>query len=124
MDQELEFMKKIARARIADRPNMVVDGNPQEEIARALERHAERLREAAAGLIEVGNKNHLGQTAEGEAATHNIRVAAVTHSRSVMNTLLDQADSAEGIAGGVRQIRRDLEQAEREGAWLIHQATS
>lgn len=122
MDPETELMITIARGRIANRPNVVVDGNPQEEIARALERHAQRLREAAAGLMEVGNKNHLGPTEEGEAATHNIRVAAVTHSRSVYNTLLDQADSAEDIADGVRQTRLELERTERASVWLISQA--
>ncbi|MDP0398943.1 hypothetical protein [Tsukamurella strandjordii] len=122
MDPEMEAMIAIARERAKARPMMVVDGNPQEEIARALERHAERLRLAANGLFRVGTANYLGDTAEGTSATHNVRVAVVTHERSIYNRMMTQASAADGMADGMRRLRQDLERREREASETIRQA--
>lgn len=105
-DGELTQIIEAARDGIADRPNMVSDGNPQEELARALERHADRLVSAADGLREVGAINHLGPTVEGEAATYNIQLGAVEHERSLYNTFLSQAKEARSLAATYREIGR------------------
>ncbi|CAM4013212.1 hypothetical protein GCM10009551_061880 [Nocardiopsis tropica] len=121
MDPEMEAMIAIARERAKARPMMVVDGNPQEEIARALERHAERLRTAARDVYDVGTHNYLGDTVEGVAATNNVRVAVVTHEHSIYNRMMAQASAAEGMADGMRRLRRDLERRESEGTDNISQ---
>ncbi|ADG79519.1 PE domain-containing protein OS=Tsukamurella paurometabola (strain ATCC 8368 / DSM / CCUG 35730/ CIP 100753 / JCM 10117 / KCTC 9821 / NBRC 16120 / NCIMB 702349 / NCTC 13040) OX=521096 GN=Tpau_2921 PE=4 SV=1 [Tsukamurella paurometabola] len=97
-----------AQAAIADRPNMVMDGNPHEELARALERHAERITEAAKGLREVGRINYLGPTVEGEAATYNIRLGAVEHEQSLRSTYLAQATEARALAESIRATGRRI----------------
>lgn len=93
---------------IKDRPNMVSDGNPQEELARALERHADRITAAAVVLRDVGSVNHLGPTSEGDAATHNIRLGVADHERSIRNTYLAQAAAARSMAAAVRDIGRQI----------------
>lgn len=97
-----------AEAAIKDRPSMVSDGNVQEELALAFERHALRLKAAANLLKEVGSQNHLGPTSEGEAATYNIRLGVVEHDRSIVSTYLAQADEAYSIAAKLRRIGRDI----------------
>lgn len=105
-DGELTEIIAAAREGIADRPSMVSDGNPQEELARALERHADRLVSATEGLSEIGYVNHLGPTVEGEAATYNIRLGVVEHDRSIRKTLLAQAAEARSLAETYREIGR------------------
>ncbi|GAA1088053.1 hypothetical protein [Tsukamurella spumae] len=105
-DGELTQIIEAARDGIADRPNMVSDGNPQEELARALERHADRLAKAAEEMSDVGSLNYLGPTVEGESATHNIRLGAVEHERSLYNTFLAQAVEARSLATTYREIGR------------------
>ncbi|GAA1073201.1 hypothetical protein [Tsukamurella spumae] len=105
-DGELTEIIAAAREGIADRPSMVSDGNPQEELARALERHADRLEMAAFGLRDVGALNNLGPTVEGEAATYNIRLGAVEHDRSLRNTFLAQSTEARSLAETYREIGR------------------
>ncbi|KXP11882.1 hypothetical protein [Tsukamurella pseudospumae] len=103
---EMTDIIEDARDGIAGRPNMVSDGNPQEELARALERHADRLATAAREMRDVGLTNHLGPTVEGEAATYNIRLGAVDHDRSIHNTFLAQAAEARSLASTYREIGR------------------
>lgn len=103
---ELTDIIGAAREGIAGRPNMVSDGNPQEELARALERHADRLEGAAQGVTDVGQVNNLGPTVEGEAATYNIRLGAVEHDRSIQNTFKAQATEARSLAATYREIGR------------------
>ncbi len=97
-----------AEAAIKDRPSMVSDGNVQEELALAFERHAERLKSAANSLRDVGTVNHLGPTSEGEAATYNIRLGVVDHEQSIYNTYLAQAEEAHSIADNLRRIGREI----------------
>ncbi|WP_231855584.1 hypothetical protein [Tsukamurella pseudospumae] len=97
---------EAAREGINDRPSMVSDGNPQEELARALERHADRLIEAARDVYNVGTQNFLGPTVEGEAATYNIRLGVVDHERSIRNTFVAQAAEARSMAESYREIGR------------------
>ncbi|GAB3133353.1 hypothetical protein GCM10027289_23050 [Tsukamurella serpentis] len=111
-----------ARGRIAGRPSMVLDGDPIEELARAHERHAERLDSISLELADVGKINHLGNTSEGLAATHNIGVAVHTHDQSVVNTLKHQADQARAIAAALREIDSALKAAESSSEAAIKQA--
>ncbi len=103
-----------ARRRIADRPNMVLDGDPIEELARAHERHAERLSAIIDSLEHVGRTNHLGDTVEGRAATHNLGVAVHDHEQSMVQTLRGEIAEATTIAAALRQIAKDLGDAELE----------
>ncbi|MET9328589.1 hypothetical protein [Tsukamurella sp. NPDC003166] len=103
---EMTEIIEAAREGIKDRPSMVSDGNPQEELARALERHADRLVAAADGLNDVGSQNLLGPTVEGDAATYNIRLGVVEHDRSIRKTLLAQAAEANSMAESYREIGR------------------
>ncbi|ADG77941.1 putative protein OS=Tsukamurella paurometabola (strain ATCC 8368 / DSM / CCUG 35730 /CIP 100753 / JCM 10117 / KCTC 9821 / NBRC 16120 / NCIMB 702349/ NCTC 13040) OX=521096 GN=Tpau_1312 PE=4 SV=1 [Tsukamurella paurometabola] len=107
-DGELAQIIDAAHEAIKGRPSMVLDGNPHEELARALERHATRLDEAAKGLEEVGQVNHLGPTREGEAATYNIRLGAVEHERSLHRTYLAQAVEARSLASSIRETGRRI----------------
>ncbi|TWS22692.1 hypothetical protein FK268_18360 [Tsukamurella sputi] len=107
-DEDLDRMMALARVAIQDRPNMVSDGNPQEQLARAFERHANRVDSAAYSLREVGQQNNLGPTVEGEAATHNIRLGAYEHDRSLYNSMRAQAADARAIADALRDIGRQL----------------
>lgn len=97
-----------AQAAIAGRPNLVMDGNPHEELARALERHADRITAAAKKVYDVGNYNYLGPTTEGEAVTHNIRLGVVEHERSIRNTYLAQAAEARSMADSIRATGRHI----------------
>ncbi|KXO93939.1 hypothetical protein AXK61_05235 [Tsukamurella pseudospumae] len=103
---EMTELIEAAREGINDRPSMVSDGNPQEELARALERHADRLIEAARDVYNVGTQNFLGPTVEGEAATYNIRLGVVDHERSIRNTFVAQAAEARSMAESYREIGR------------------
>lgn len=107
-DEDLDRMMALARVAIQDRPNMVSDGNPQEQLARAFERHADRIDTAALRLRAVGDINNLGPTVEGEAATHNIRLGAYEHDRSLYKTMRNQAADARAIANALRDIGRQI----------------
>lgn len=107
-DEDLERTMALARVAIQDRPNMVSDGNPQEQLARAFDRHAARLTAAARDLRDVGLQNFLGRTVEGEAATYNIRLGVVEHDRSLFKSLVTQADEARAIASALRDIGRQI----------------
>lgn len=107
-DSTLADVIDQAEAAIKDRPSMVSDGNVQEELALAFERHAERLQDAVEGLKDVGSVNYLGPTSEGEAATYNIRLGVVEHERSIVNTYLAQAEEAHSIADKLRRIGREI----------------
>jgi hypothetical protein len=107
-DEDHERMMALARASIQDRPNMVSDGNPQEQLARAFDRHADRIDIAALELRAVGQQNNLGPTVEGEAATYNIRLGAYGHSHSLYNTMRSQATEARAIANALRDIGRQI----------------
>ncbi|BDD83510.1 hypothetical protein TPB0596_32730 [Tsukamurella pulmonis] len=107
-DPELARIIDEAQAAIKDRPNMVSDGNPQEELARAFERHASRLMQAARDVREVGIQNFLGPTDEGEAASYNIRLGAVEHDQSIRTTFIDQATQAKSLAASFRSIGREI----------------
>ncbi len=109
-----ERIREEAERRIADRPNMVLDGDPIEELAKAHERHADRLKAIVDSLSEVGRTNYLGDTVEGRAATFNICVAVHDHEHSVVQNLQREADEAKTIAAALRQIARDLGNTELE----------
>ncbi|MBS4104497.1 hypothetical protein, partial [Tsukamurella paurometabola] len=103
-----------AQQRIVDRPIMVLDGDPIEELALAHDRHAARLKEIVQSLSEVGRTNYLGDTVEGRAATFNIGVAVREHECSVVQNLDREADEAKMIATALRQIAKDLGDTELE----------
>ncbi|MDP0398621.1 hypothetical protein [Tsukamurella strandjordii] len=107
-DGELAQIVDAAHEAIKGRQNMVFDGNPHEELARACERHATRLVRAAEGIFDVGYVNDLGPTTEGEAATNNIRLGVVDHERSIYNTFLAQAAEARSMASGIRETGRRI----------------
>ena len=111
---DVDRIRDDARERIAGRASMVLDGEPIEELAKAHERHAERLDAIVKSLQYVGRENHLGATSEGQAATHNIVVAVHDHERSVVNTIYEQADQARYIARALRQIQPDIAATESE----------
>lgn len=111
---DVDKIRDEARERIAGRPSMVLDGEPIEELAKAHERHAERLEAIVRDLRFVGRENHLGNTSEGIAATHNIGVAVHDHDRSVVATIKEQATQARYIAGALRQIDTDIKDTETE----------
>lgn len=116
---EAERIREEARGRIAGRPSMVLDGDPIEELARAHERHAKRLEEIIKELTGVGRTNYLGDTSEGRAATHNVGVAVHDHERSVVGSLKMQRQQSLTIAASLRQIGRDLRDAEAENQSAI-----
>ncbi|RDH11682.1 hypothetical protein [Tsukamurella pulmonis] len=107
-DWEIETIMGLARVAIQDRPNMVSDGNPQEQLARAFERHAERVTTAGQRLREVGQQNFLGPTVEGEAATFNIQHGVLRHDQSLYNSLRAQATEARSVATALRSIGRQI----------------
>ncbi|GAA1011744.1 hypothetical protein GCM10009551_097010 [Nocardiopsis tropica] len=111
-DGELAEIIDAARDAVKGREIMVSDGNVQEELARAFERHALRLESASKDLQKVGAQNYLGPTVEGEAATYNIQVGVVTHERSLFNTFNAQAAEARGIARALRENGRRILRAE------------
>ncbi|CAM3276701.1 hypothetical protein [Tsukamurella hominis] len=113
---EADKIRDEAQQRIADRPNMVLDGDPIEELAKAHDRHAARLKEIVQSLTEVGRTNYLGDTIEGRAATFNIGVAVHNHENSVVQNLNREADEAKVIAAALRQIAKDLGDTELENA--------
>ncbi|GAA0995808.1 hypothetical protein GCM10009551_061430 [Nocardiopsis tropica] len=103
---EPEKIREEAMKRIADRPVMVRDGDAIEELARAHERHAERLDAIIEELFRIGNVNHLGDTVEGHSATSNIRAAVRDDPNSVAETIKRQAAKARHIAASLREIDR------------------
>lgn len=105
-----------AQQRIADRPNMVLDGDPIEELAKAHERHSQRLLEIVDSLREVGRTNYLGDTVEGRSATHNIGVAVHDHEHSVVQNYLRESGDAQTIAAALRRIAKDLGNTELKNA--------
>lgn len=105
-----------AQQRIVDRPIMVLDGDPIEELAKAHERHAARLKAIVVTLGDVGRTNFLGDAVEGRAATHNIGVAVHDHENSVVQNFLREAAEAQTIASALRQIAKDLGETELENA--------
>ncbi|WP_019200322.1 hypothetical protein [Tsukamurella sp. 1534] len=90
----IDAARDAATKRIADKPSMVKDGDAIEELARAYERHAERLSLVIRDLTDVGTNNYLGEVVEGRAATHNIKVAVHTHANSIVNNLKRQIEAA------------------------------
>ena len=113
---EAEKIRREAEERIADRPNMVLKGDPIEELAKAHDRHAERLRVAIRSLDHVGRTNYLGDTVEGRAATYNIGVAVHDHENSVVQNFTREVQEAEVIAAALRQIAKDLGDTELENS--------
>ncbi|CAM3604380.1 hypothetical protein ACXYTP_01260 [Tsukamurella ocularis] len=111
---EADKIRDEARQRIADRPSMVLDGDPIEELAKAHDRHANRLDVIADSLVDVGRVNHLGNTVEGRAATYNINVAVHDHEHSVEQNLRREAAEARTIAAALRQIAKDIGDTELE----------
>ncbi|VDR41379.1 Uncharacterised protein [Tsukamurella paurometabola] len=105
-----------AQRRIVDRPIMVLNGDPIEELAKAHDRHAERLRAAIRSLGHVGRTNYLGDSVEGRAATHNIGVAVHDHENSVVQNFTREVREAEVIAAALRQIAKDIGDTELENA--------
>ena len=105
-DGELAQIVDAAHEAIKGRQNMVFDGNPHEELARALERHATRVFEATNDLREIATQNFLGPTEEGETATANVRLGVVEHERSIYNTFVAQAAEARSIAASIRETGR------------------
>lgn len=105
-----------AQQRIVDRPIMVLKGDPIEELAKAHDRHAARLRVVVRSLAEVGRTNYLGDTVEGRAATFNIGVAVHDHEHSVVQNFNREITEAETIAAALRQIAKDLGDTELENA--------
>ncbi|CAM3907079.1 MULTISPECIES: hypothetical protein [Tsukamurella] len=121
---EPEKIREEAMKRIADRPVMVRDGDAIEELARAHERHAERIIAIANELRDVGAVNYLGNTVEGHAATNNIRAAVHTDPRSVTETLRTQARTARHIAESLREIGRRIDRTETQNQTTIQNSTS
>ncbi|TWS26772.1 MULTISPECIES: hypothetical protein [Tsukamurella] len=113
---DADKIRQEAEQRIADRPNMVLDGDPIEELAKAHDRHAERLRVAIRSLDHVGRTNYLGDTVEGRAATYNIGVAVHDHENSVVQNFTREVQEAEVIAAALRQIAKDIGDTELENA--------
>lgn len=113
---DADKIRDEAQQRIADRPNMVLDGDPIEELAKAHERHATRIAKIIDSLDEVGRTNYLGDTVEGRAATYNIGVAVRDHEHSVVQNLVREAAEARTIAAALRQIGTDIGTTELENA--------
>lgn len=113
---EADKIRDEAQQRIADRPNMVLDGDPIEELAKAHERHADRVDAIVFSVRHVGRTNYLGDTVEGRAATHNIVVAVHDHENSVVQNLVRESQEARTIAGALRQIAKDIGDTELENA--------
>lgn len=113
---EADKIREEAQQRIADRPNMVLDGDPIEELAKAHDRHADRIEVAADSLDDVGATNYLGDVVEGRAATHNLKVAVHDHEHSVVQNFRREATEARAIAVALRQIAKDLGDTEVENA--------
>lgn len=120
---EAERIRSDARERVSARPSMVLDGDPVEELARAHERHAERLEAIVEDLAGVGRQSFLGDTSEGRAATHNIGVAVHDHPDSVVGTIQRQAAQARFIATSLREIDRAVRAEEAENRAVIDAAT-
>ncbi|WP_019200788.1 hypothetical protein [Tsukamurella sp. 1534] len=108
----IDALRDEANKRIADKPSMVHDGDPTEELAQAYERHAERLRAVLKSLADVGFNNYLGEVVEGRAATHNIKVAVHTHTNSISANLKRHIDAAEQRADRLRRDGRALKTTE------------
>lgn len=113
---DADKIRQEAEQRIADRPNMVLKGDPIEELALAHERHAARLKAIIDSLNDVGRKNYLGDTIEGRAATYNLGLAVHDHEYSVVENLTREVAEAGTIAAALRQIARDLGNTELENA--------
>ncbi|KXO93737.1 Uncharacterised protein (plasmid) [Tsukamurella tyrosinosolvens] len=113
---DADKIRQEAEQRIADRPNMVLEGDPIEELAKSHDRHAARLKVIVRSLSEVGRTNYLGDTVEGRAATFNIGVAVHDHEQSVVQNFNREIAEAEMIAAALRQIAKDLGDTELENA--------
>lgn len=113
---DADKIRDEAQQRIADRPNMVLKGDPIEELAKSHDRHAARLKVIVRSLSEVGRTNYLGDTVEGRAATFNIGVAVHDHEQSVVQNFNREIAEAEMIAAALRQIAKDLGETELENA--------
>ncbi|GAA4383430.1 hypothetical protein [Tsukamurella soli] len=112
MAEDVETIRARARERVAGRQSMVVDGDVIEELARAFERHAERVRKSILELTDVGRLNHLGNTSEGRTATTNIRASAVEHPRSLRASLMANEHGARAMADNLRAISGMIERAD------------
>ncbi|MEC4612783.1 hypothetical protein [Tsukamurella tyrosinosolvens] len=113
---DADKIRDEAQQRIADRPNMVLKGDPIGELAKAHDRHADRVEAIIDSLREVGRTNNLGDTVEGRAATHNIVVAVHDHEHSVVQNLVRESAEARTIAAALRQIAKDIGDTELENA--------
>ena len=105
-----------AAQRIADRPNMVLKDDPIEELAKAHDRHADRVDAIVFSVRHVGRTNYLGDTVEGRAATYNIGVAVHDHENSVVQNLVRESQEARTIAGALRQIAKDIGETAQQNA--------
>jgi hypothetical protein len=103
-------------------PGMQVDGDVIEQLARAHERHAERLLEAVQKLEGVGRVNHLGDTGEGRTATANYRASAVSGPNSFASAVMAQATVARQIATQLRETIGVLSGADADNAVNIGNA--
>ncbi|MCS3780345.1 hypothetical protein [Tsukamurella ocularis] len=113
---EADKIRQEAEQRIADRPNMVLKGDPIEELALAHERHADRMDLIIKSLESVGRVNYLGDTVEGRGATYNLRVAVHDHEHSVVQNYAREVAEARVIAAALRQIAKDIGDTELENA--------
>ncbi|NMD56323.1 MULTISPECIES: hypothetical protein [Tsukamurella] len=113
---DADKIREEAVQRIADRPNMVLKGDPIEELAKAHERHAARLKQLMVTLRDVCRTNYLGDTIEGRAATYNLGVAVHDHEHSVVQNFQREAAEALSIAAALRQIAKDIGDTELASA--------
>ncbi len=122
MDRDVEEIRRRAQERVAGRSSMVMDGDVIEELARAHERHAQRVREAAAPLGEVGRFNHLGETTEGRTVTAHYRASASDGPDSLKNSMVEIASAADKIVGGLRAVAKVLGETESDSVHSIENA--
>ncbi|MDF0530834.1 hypothetical protein P0W64_15685 [Tsukamurella sp. 8F] len=121
----VEEIKRAARERVQARlemqggEDMVLDGDPIEEIAAAHERHAMRVRATARTLKDVARFNYLGDTSEGRTATRNVRLSAVDHPESLYNAMMANADAAVRIAAHLREDKAELLGQEHQAQYEI-----
>ncbi len=122
MDRGVEEIRRRARERVAGRESMVMGGDVIEELARAHERHAQRVRDAARPLLETAWGNHLGDTFEGRAATAHVRASASEGPESLLNSMMTNARVAEAIADGLRRTGAALKGSDDSSAVCIERS--
>lgn len=117
---EVDNLREWARERIAGRSMMLIDGDPIGALARAHERHAERLEAALGDVRSVGIANGLGETSEGRTATRNYRQSAVDGESSFTTAVTAQAEASRRIAERLRETRASLQGQDSDGAVTIN----